>query len=70
MELTFNHAIPVIPAADVSDSLHWWTTVCGFEEVFRDDTPPNYAGLKRGNASLHISSVSDEALARQVGEQT
>jgi catechol 2,3-dioxygenase-like lactoylglutathione lyase family enzyme len=70
METTFESAIPVIPAADVSESLHWWTAICGFDEVFRDDTPPNYAGIKRGAAQLHISAMSDKSLARQVGDQT
>jgi uncharacterized glyoxalase superfamily protein PhnB len=70
MDPHFQSAIPVIPAADVSDSLDWWTVICGFEETFRDNTPPNYAGLKRGDASLHLAAVSDKALARQVGDQT
>lgn len=70
MEPVFQSAIPVIPAADCADSLQWWTTICGFEETFRDDTPPNYAGVQRGEAHLHISAMSDKSLARQVGDQT
>jgi hypothetical protein len=57
------HAIPVLPAADTEESLRWWTTICGFEETFRDNTPPNYAGVRRGEAYVHISGMSDKALA-------
>lgn len=69
MEL-IERAIPVLPSANVTDSLKWWTECCGFSETFRDQTPPNYAGLKRGDVELHIGAVSDPVLARQVGEQT
>jgi len=70
MEPMLKHAIPVLPAADTAESLHWWTTVCGFEETFRDNTPPNYAGIRRGETYVHISGMSDKALARTVGDQT
>jgi uncharacterized glyoxalase superfamily protein PhnB len=64
------HAIPVLPAANATESLGWWTHICGFEETFRDATPPAYVGIKRGNAHLHIAGMEDTGLARQVGEQT
>jgi uncharacterized glyoxalase superfamily protein PhnB len=70
MEPTIKGAIPVLPAADAAVSLHWWTTVCGFKETFRDATPPNYAGIQRGDACLHISRMTDAELARRVGDQT
>lgn len=63
-------AIPVLPAADTAESLSWWTEICGFREVFRDATPPTYAGIGRGDAYLHIAGMSDKQLARQVGDQT
>jgi uncharacterized glyoxalase superfamily protein PhnB len=63
------YAIPVLPAANTAESLNWWTNVCGFEETFRDATPPAYAGIKRGTAYLHIAAMEDKKLARQVGEQ-
>ena len=63
-------AIPVLPAADVAQSLAWWTHVCGFVEAFRDSTPPSYAGIARGGVSLHLGRVDDAKLARMVGEQT
>lgn len=70
MEPTIKGAIPVLPAADTAASLKWWTEICGFTETFRDNTPPNYAGINRGDAYLHISGMQDKALARQVGDQT
>jgi uncharacterized glyoxalase superfamily protein PhnB len=70
MEPTIKGAIPVLPAADASASLKWWTEVCGFTETFRDNTPPNYAGINRGQAYLHISGMQDKELARKVGDQT
>ena len=70
MEPTIKGAIPVLPAADAAASLKWWTEICGFTETFRDNTPPNYAGINRGDAYLHISGMHDKELARQVGDQT
>jgi uncharacterized glyoxalase superfamily protein PhnB len=70
MEPIIKGAIPVLPAADTAESLNWWTEVCGFKETFRDSTPPNYAGINRGEAYLHIAAIDDKALARKVGDQT
>lgn len=70
MEPIIKGAIPVLPAADVTESLKWWTQVCAFQETFRDNTPPNYAGINRGEAYLHISGMDDQVLARTIGEQT
>ncbi len=70
MEPILEDAIPVLPAADTAESLKWWTEICGFTENFRDNTPPNYAGISRGKASLHIAGMGDKALARKVGDQT
>ena len=70
MEPIITSAIPVLPAADPTESLKWWIEVCGFEEVFRDGTPPTYVGINRGDAYLHISGIDDKTLARKVGDQT
>ncbi len=70
MEPTIQGAIPVLPAADCAASLKWWTDCCGFEETFRDATPPSYAGIKRGQAYLHLAAMSDPKLAKTVGDQT
>jgi catechol 2,3-dioxygenase-like lactoylglutathione lyase family enzyme len=70
MSAIITAAIPVLPAADVQASLDWWTKICGFEETFRDATPPSYAGLHRGEANLHLAGMDDKLLARKVGDQT
>jgi len=70
VEPTFKGAIPVLPAADTTESLAWWTAVCGFKETFRDSTPPTYAGIQRGEAFIHIAGMDDKVLARKVGDQT
>jgi uncharacterized glyoxalase superfamily protein PhnB len=70
MDAIISAAIPVLPAADTVESLHWWTEICGFKETFRDGTPPNYVGINRGEVHLHISGMADETLARKVGDQT
>jgi len=70
MSATVNAAIPVLPAANAEESLQWWTKICGFEEVFRDNTPPSYVGIRRGEAQLHIAEMTDKQLAKTVGDQT
>jgi uncharacterized glyoxalase superfamily protein PhnB len=70
MEPVIKSAIPVLPAADTAESLNWWTKICGFEETFRDATPPTYAGIRRDDAHLHICAVTDCKLARAIGDQT
>jgi uncharacterized glyoxalase superfamily protein PhnB len=70
MDAIISAAIPVLPAANTEESLRWWTQVCGFKEVFRDGTPPNYVGIHRGDAHLHIAGMTDKILARTVGDQT
>ena len=70
MEPAIKSAIPVLPAADTMESLNWWTKVCGFEETFRDATPPTYAGIRRDKANLHITTIADKKLARVIGDQT
>jgi hypothetical protein len=56
MDPIIKGAIPV-PAADTTESLNWWIEICGFKEAFRHITPPNYAGIKRGEAYLHIAGL-------------
>jgi uncharacterized glyoxalase superfamily protein PhnB len=63
-------AVPILPAGDVAASVAWWKKVCGFEEMFCYGSPPNYAGMARDGASLHISLVTDPAVAKMVGDQT
>ncbi len=70
MEPIIKSAIPVLPAADALAPLKWWSEICNFQETFRDDTPPRYIGIARGNAQLHIAEMNDKEFARKVGEQT
>src|SRR5437773_12560043 len=70
MDPIIRGAIPVLPAADTTESLRWWTEICGFKETFRDATPPNYAGINRGEAYLHIAGMRDKELARKVGDRS
>ena len=70
MQPTIKSAIPVLPAADAKETLTWWIEVCGFQEAFRDATPPTYAGVSRGGARLHIAAMDDKQLARKIGDQT
>lgn len=70
MDAVITAAIPVLTAANTEESLRWWTQVCGFKEVFRDGTPPNYVGIHRGEAHLHICGMDDKVLARTIGDQT
>jgi catechol 2,3-dioxygenase-like lactoylglutathione lyase family enzyme len=63
-------AIPILPTPDVAASLAWWTTICGFTESFSYGTPPNYAGVERQGARIHLNLFKDLALAKTVGEQT
>ena len=70
MESTVKAVIAVLPAADVSASLGWWVERCGFEETFRDASPPRYAGIRRGGAEIHLAEMTDKVLAKTVGDQT
>jgi len=70
MKPIITSAIPILPAADVLESLKWWTDACGFKETFRDTTPPTYAGINRDEANLHLAGMTDKKLARTVGDQT
>jgi uncharacterized glyoxalase superfamily protein PhnB len=63
-------AIPVLPASDAAASLQWWVTRCGFTETFRDATPPAYVGIERDGTQLHLVGITEENLARTIGEQT
>jgi uncharacterized glyoxalase superfamily protein PhnB len=70
MSTSVKMAVPILPAADVTASLAWWTGVCGFTETFRDSTPPNYVGISRDGVSIHLASITDKSVAKAVGDQT
>jgi len=68
MDPIITGAIPVFPAADTTESLNWRTEICGFKETFRDATPPNYTGINRGEAYLHIAGMRDKELEAMYAE--
>ncbi len=63
MKPIITSAIPILPAADVLESLKWWTDACGFKETFRDTTPPTYAGINRDEANLHLAGMTEAMYA-------
>jgi uncharacterized glyoxalase superfamily protein PhnB len=60
---TFGPATPVIPADDVSRSLAFYVDVLGFEEVFRAGDPVGYAGVRRGEATVHLVTCKEPKIA-------
>src|SRR5258708_1259335 len=53
---TFNAVQPVLPVRDVDKAIHFYVDRVGFLLNFRDQPSPltRYAGLRRGNAELHL----------------
>jgi catechol 2,3-dioxygenase-like lactoylglutathione lyase family enzyme len=47
--------VPVLPARDVREAVHFYVDRLGFELVFQDDgRDPHYAGVRRGSVDLHL----------------
>ena len=61
--ITFGTVTPLIPADDVSRSLAFYVETLGFEEAFRAGTPPDYAGIRRGVANVHIFACKEPRIA-------
>ncbi len=70
MPASLKAVVPVLPAADVLESLCWWTAICGFNELFRDAETPTYTGIVREGIELHLALLTDPVIARQAGSQT
>ena len=70
MPATLKQVVPVLPAADMLASLGWWTAVCGFNELFRDQEKATYVGIVRQGIELHLVLISDPEAARATGLQT
>ena len=74
MPAAIKQVVPVLPVANMLQSLGWWTAVCGFNELFR--TPENdtevatYVGIARQGIELHLALVTDPVMAKTVGSQT
>jgi len=59
----FGPVTPVIPAEDVTASLAFYVEKLGFEEVFRDGAPTNYAGIRCGLATIHLFTCTEPNIA-------
>ena len=70
MPAKFKQVVPVLPVADMLQSLGWWTAVCGFNELFRDAEVATYVGIERQGIELHLALVTDPETAKEVGRQT
>jgi uncharacterized glyoxalase superfamily protein PhnB len=70
MPATIKQVVPVLPVANMLDSLGWWTAVCGFNELFRHTEDATYVGIVRQGIELHLALVTDPETARTTGRQT
>jgi len=59
-------AVPVIATSDVIETTRYFEEVLGFERQWIWGDPPEYAGLKAGEAQLYINYDPD--LAEAIGE--
>lgn len=57
------NVIPLIPARDVEEAIAFYRDRIGFELVFRDAEPAQYAGIRRDGVSLHLYLNQDRYLA-------
>jgi uncharacterized glyoxalase superfamily protein PhnB len=57
------NVVPLIPARDIEESIAFYRDRIGFELVFRDAEPANYAGIRRDEVSLHLYANGDRYLA-------
>lgn len=64
MTANFLNVIPLIPARDVEEAIAFYRDRIGFELVFRDAEPANYAGIRCGAVSLHLYANADPYLAK------
>ena len=51
-----SHAATVLSVSDMKQSLEFYTKVLGFELTFGWNEPVDYAVLKRGDVSIHLTS--------------
>ena len=59
-------AVPVIATEDVMETVRYFEEVLGFEKQWVWGDPPEYAGLKSGDALLYVNYDPD--LAGAIGE--
>lgn len=62
------HAATVIPVTDMFASLDFYCNTLGFHQNFLWKDPPEYAVLKRGETSIHLTLIPDyEPPKRRLG---
>ena len=59
-------AVPVIATEDVMETVRYFEEVLGFEKQWTWGDPPEYAGLKAGDALLYVNYDPD--MADAIGE--
>jgi catechol 2,3-dioxygenase-like lactoylglutathione lyase family enzyme len=62
-----NWASTIFQVSDLRKSIRFYTEVLGFEEEFVFGDPPFYAGIKMGNAILHLNSGKENENRRGMG---
>ncbi len=53
------HAATVIPVTDIFVSLDYYCNKLGFSQNFLWKEPPEYAVLKRGDTSIHLTLIPE-----------
>jgi len=55
----YSHAATILPVNDVKKSMNYYRDVLGFDITFEWGDPVDYAVLRAGAVSLHLSKRSD-----------
>ena len=56
----FSHAATVIPVVNVPNSLNFYENQLGFTCNFKWNDPVDYAVVKRGEVSIHLTKIDSE----------
>lgn len=56
----FSHAATIFPVQDMEKSVQFYTRQLDFDLTFSWGDPVNYAVLKRGGVSIHLTSRLDD----------
>jgi uncharacterized glyoxalase superfamily protein PhnB len=58
-EELFSHCASILPVTEMERSLHFYEKQLGFKINFTWNDPVEYAVLKRGEVSIHLSKIGD-----------
>jgi uncharacterized glyoxalase superfamily protein PhnB len=65
-----SNVIPVLPARNVADAIRFYVDKLGFQVAFQDPViDPQYAGVRRGPAMLHLQFHFEEEVAKGTAGQ-